>query len=54
MKAASPLLTLAPTVAEMKAQTDGKTLSHVVPQAMVDTQAAAVAEVTKTIKDTLT
>ena len=54
LNAASPVLTLAPTVAEMKPQTDGKTLSHVVPQAMVDTQAVAVAEVTKTIKDTLT
>ena len=55
LKAASPVQTLAPTVAEIKAQTAGKkTLSHVVPQAIVDTQAVAVAEVTKTIKNTLT
>ena len=39
----------------MKAQTAGKTLTDVVPQALVETQAVAVAqEVTKTIKDTLT
>ena len=39
----------------MKAQTAAKTLSDVVPQALVETQAVAVAEeVTKTIKDTLT
>ena len=55
MKAASPVVTLAPKLAEMKAQTAGKTLSDVVPQALVDTQAVAVAEVgTKTIKGTLT
>ena len=55
MKAASPVVTLAPTLAEMKAQTAGKTLTDVVPQALVDTQAVAVAEVgAKTIKDTLT
>ena len=39
----------------MKAQTAGKTLSDVVPQALDETQADAVTEeVTKTIKDTLT
>ena len=56
LKAASPLVTLAPTLAEMKAQTSGKkTLSDVVPQALVETQAVTVAEeVIKTIKDTLT
>ena len=56
LKAASPVLTLAPTVAEMKAQTAAKkTLCDVVPQAMDETQAVAVAEeVTKTIKETLT
>ena len=31
LKAASPVVTLAPTLAEMKAQTVGKTLSDVVP-----------------------
>ena len=55
LKAASPVVTLAPSLAEMKAHTPGKTLSYVLPQALVETQAVAVAEeVTKTIKDTLT
>ena len=55
LKAASPVVTLAPTLAEMKAQTVGKPLSDVVPQALVETEAVAVAEkVSKTIKDTLT
>ena len=45
----------AATLAEMKAQTVGKTLSDVVPQALVETEAVAVPEkVRKTIKDTLT
>ena len=56
LKAASPVVTLAPRdEAEMKAQTVGKPLSDVVPQALVETEAVAVAEkVSKTIKDTLT
>ena len=55
LKAASPVVTLAPSLAEMKAHTAGKKLSHVLPQALVETEAVAVAEeVTKTIKDSLT
>ena len=55
LKAASPVVTLALSLAEMKAHTAGKTLRDVLPQALVETQAVAVAEeVTKTIKDTLT
>ena len=55
LKAASPVVTLAPTLAETIAQTAGNTLSDVVLQALVETQAVAVAEeVTKTINDTLT
>ena len=52
LKAASPVVTLAPALAQMKAHRAGKTLSDVLPQALVETQAVAVAEeVTKTIKD---
>ena len=55
LKAASPVVTLALSLAEMKAHTAGKTLSYVLPQALVETQAVAVAEeVTKRIKDSLT
>ena len=42
LMAASPVVTLAPTLAEMKAQTvEKKTLSEVVRQALVETQAVA-------------
>ena len=55
LKAASPVVTLAPTLAEMIAQTARNTLSDVVLQALLETQAVAVAEeVTKTINDTQT
>ena len=55
LKDASPVVTLAPTLTEMIAQPAKKTLSDVVLQALVETQAVAVAEeVTKTINDTLT
>ena len=53
-KAASPVVTLAPTVTVI-CQTAKKTLSDVVLQPLLETQAVAVAEeVTKTINDTLT
>ena len=54
LKAASPVVILAPTPADIKTQTTGKTVSDVVAQASIETQAIAVKEeVKKTIKDTL-
>ena len=44
LKAASPFVTLAPTLAEMEAQKAAKTLSNVLRQALVETQAVAVVE----------
>ena len=50
LKAASPVVTLTPTLAEMKTQPAKKTLSSIRRKALVETQAVAVAEeVTKTI-----
>ena len=44
LKAASPIVTLAHTLAEMEAQKAAKILSNVLRQALVETQAVAVVE----------
>ena len=44
LKAASPVVTLAPTLGEMEAQTAGKALSDVKAQTMVDTLSATLSD----------
>jgi len=55
LKAALPVVTLAPTLAEMEAERAGKTLSNVEAKALVNILADTLSEVVaKTFADTLT